>query len=819
MTRQVFALACLILLAGCATVEKEYRAASAELVQGRLPEAQKRIDECLERRGSSLTARDRWRLQLLKADVLLARGKTQDALPLVSNPVPPADWSAPLELRRKVILATALGRTRRRDEALDLLRSAETEAERLGDQRTLLEIANIRAPILMATGRRSEAEICLTKAAASARLAHDDYWLAGALVNLAYLKTQIEFRHDEAVRLGEEAIAAAKRAGAIRLLSVAYINTSQALMQLGSFDRAIRYRKEVLELQRQVDDQRQIRANLGEMGNIYALQERSAEAVEWYRQAFEYSIRTGGIDDAARSAGNLALAFISLGKWEEAETWNRRATELKQKTGAGLGYQKLNSAAIALARGQFAEAGRLYREVLAEEGRNPGLQFEAETGLARLSAKSGTAAEARKHFETAVRLVESNRDAIVGSDYQIMFLARMIRVWRQYVEFLIAGGRPEAAFEVAERSRAQVLAEKLRTHYSGVRTGVTIARLRQIAARRNCILVSYWLAPERSYAWIIDASGLHTHVLPPAGEIDRLVTDWRSRIEDQPGEPLETGRRAGDRLAELLLRDVKPASGKLLVVVPDGSLNQLNLETLPVPGLDRYLLEDATVVLSPSLEVFAAGRTDPPPAQRKWLLVGVGQPGDESYPPLPMAEEEVRSIAAHCPESERLVITGSAASPAAIRRLDMRSFGLIHFAAHAEANRESPLDSAVILARGGEESKLYARDLAAMSLNADLVTLSACRTAGARAYSGEGLLGLTWAVLSGGARSAIGGLWPVSDRATAALMEKMYAAIASGKTPPSALREAKLALRHSNSAFRQPYYWASFQIYVQNGGF
>ena len=46
------------------------------------------------------------------------------------------------------------------------------------------------------------------------------------------------------------------------------------------------------------------------------------------------------------------------------------------------------------------------------------------------------------------------------------------------------------------------------------------------------------------------------------------------------------------------------------------------------------------------------------------------------------------------------------------------------------------MDSAVILSGPDTAFKLYARDVAEMPLTADLVTVSACRSAGDRAYSG-----------------------------------------------------------------------------------
>ena len=138
----------------------------------------------------------------------------------------------------------------------------------------------------------------------------------------------------------------------------------------------------------------------------------------------------------------------------------------------------------------------------------------------------------------------------------------------------------------------------------------------------------------------------------------------------------------------------------------------------------------------------------------------------------------------------------------------------MHFTAHAEANAESPLDSAVILSRDQSGYKLYARDVADRPLSADLVTISACRSAGERTYAGEGLVGFAWAFLRAGAQRVIAGLWDVDDRSTAALMGRSYANLAAGASPGEALRAAKLEMIRRGTATAKPYYWAPFQLFV-----
>jgi CHAT domain-containing protein len=143
-------------------------------------------------------------------------------------------------------------------------------------------------------------------------------------------------------------------------------------------------------------------------------------------------------------------------------------------------------------------------------------------------------------------------------------------------------------------------------------------------------------------------------------------------------------------------------------------------------------------------------------------------------------------------------------------------FSFIHFVAHGTASRSSPLDSAIILSRDGQNPdsfKLYARDIIQHPLRADLVTISACYGAGERAYTGEGLVGLSWAFLRAGAHNVIAALWEATDVSTEQLMTRFYDELNKGASPAVALRNAKLGLLRE-TAYRKPFYWAPFQLYT-----
>ena len=287
-------------------------------------------------------------------------------------------------------------------------------------------------------------------------------------------------------------------------------------------------------------------------------------------------------------------------------------------------------------------------------------------------------------------------------------------------------------------------------------------------------------------------------------------------IHNALADPLSATATPGDRLYDVLIKPISASipRGASVVIVPDGALHRLNFETLPVGGDRRhYWIEDVEVQVAPSLALLTRARPAAT-APRTLLLIGDPLPRAPEFPALRYAADEMTSISKRFAAGEVETYRGAQAAPRAFRDARPDRFAMIHFTAHATANSSSPLDSAVILSGAEQDFKLYARDVAEQKLNADLVTVSACRSAGERAYSGEGLVGFAWAFLRAGARRAIAGLWDVDDRSTAELMDAFYGEIAEGAPPPRALREAKLRFLRQQRTYAKPYYWGAFQVFT-----
>ena len=142
------------------------------------------------------------------------------------------------------------------------------------------------------------------------------------------------------------------------------------------------------------------------------------------------------------------------------------------------------------------------------------------------------------------------------------------------------------------------------------------------------------------------------------------------------------------------------------------------------------------------------------------------------------------------------------------RWLELRPerYRYLHFATHARMSDREPGESQLLLADG-------ALDLAAirrLALTAELVTLSACETALGRQVRGEGVVGLSHAFLSAGARSTLVTLWPVTDRSTLRFMTDLYRELHDGRPPAEALRTVRKRWIGAGAGTNHPANWAPF---------
>jgi CHAT domain-containing protein len=298
---------------------------------------------------------------------------------------------------------------------------------------------------------------------------------------------------------------------------------------------------------------------------------------------------------------------------------------------------------------------------------------------------------------------------------------------------------------------------------------------------------------------------------------------------------MQSWRPAARELYRLLFPGISFASSPT-VIVPDGVLYYLPFDTLIPEGEPLAASHTLTYIPSSSLVVQLARRparayshdllayadpvfsAGPQPAisqsARTRAVRNAYRSGGFQFARLPQTAVEVNSIAALFPLDRRRLYLRGQATESSVKREDLSRYRNLHFATHAVIDETAPSRSGIVLSLVGaqpEDGILRAAEIARMKVGAEQVVLSACQTGLGRTIRGEGMLGMTHAFFTAGARRLIVSLWEVNDQAAARLLTDYYRQQETGHSPAAALRRARGAFLQSQSPLlRHPYYWASF---------
>ncbi len=158
-----------------------------------------------------------------------------------------------------------------------------------------------------------------------------------------------------------------------------------------------------------------------------------------------------------------------------------------------------------------------------------------------------------------------------------------------------------------------------------------------------------------------------------------------------------------------------------------------------------------------------------------------------------------------------------------------KDYKIIHLSTHSKSNDRLGDYSFIAFKKVNDsiedENRLYVKELYNISLNSEMVVLSACETGLGELRRGEGVISLARAFTYAGAKSTITSLWNVNDSQTKILMELFYQNIKIGMDKDEALQKAKLSYIDEQSSVA-PYFWACFiptgnmqPIKLENNGF
>ncbi len=331
-------------------------------------------------------------------------------------------------------------------------------------------------------------------------------------------------------------------------------------------------------------------------------------------------------------------------------------------------------------------------------------------------------------------------------------------------------------------------------------------------------ILSYFIGDERVYVFLITAKNYKIFSIEKEKEFERNIIGLRNAIKYRQTEVFV---KASSALYHQLIPRL-PGRINSLIVLPDGPIGSVPFEALIANGdqlqTPEYLINDLVISYDYSATLLAERISDKNTSEAKGILLSAPlsfEDNEIAMQSLPATETEVREI--------KFLFTGSdqnadlalnaSASESMIKSDEISRYKYLHFATHGTVDESQPELSRIFLSPGkDEDGSLYSGEIYGLGIKADLVNLSACETGLGKVTRGEGIIGLSRALMYAGAKNLIVSLWQVADASTSYLMIEFYRQHlyhSSNDLFADDLRKAKLSLLNSEN-YKDPYFWAPF---------
>lgn len=739
------------------------------------------------------------------------------------------------------------------DAAKDAIAQSLTLLEAGAEPILRAQTLNTQASLLLHTGQAQAALETWQQAQRYYNEAGDEIGAFGAEINQAQALQSLGF-YRRSQQLLEEINNALIQTPNSQLKASSLRSLGETLLAIGYLPESREVLEYALEVQSDLETTSELSAILLSLGNVAIGLEDMGAALTYFEQAEE--IATNPLDRIEAQLNRLHF-YIEMEQWQPASTLAPQIyqqltalppsrmsiyssvnlvaslnkisaspisrSELSQflakNVQAAKTLQDGQAEAYALQEwsklydrnNQSAEAINLARESLAIAR---GLQAEdiasqSAWQLGKLLKQQGQPQEAIAAYTEAVNSLQALRQDLVAIDRNVQFSYResIEPVYRELVSLLLDDNPSQ---ENLAKARDLLEALQLAELDNFFRQACLDAKPRQIDQVDAKAAVVYPIILRDRIAVIVSTPGepLHYHITPvPQAEIDQTLKSLLAALN--PVSDNVQRLRLSQKLYDWLIRPAETeghfANTNTLVFVLDGKLRNIPMAALH--DGQQYLIEKYSIALSPGLQLMESRSL----AQTHLnALVGGISESRFGLSALPAVQSEISEIAQLVPAST--LLNQEFTKEALTQQLNNRSSNIVHLATHGQfSSREE--DTYLLTWEGriniDELSELLQSRGNSQDGAIELLVLSACDTA---AGDDRAALGLAGIAVRSGARSTLATLWPVKDKAAAALMTQFYKEIQQpGITKAEALRRAQLTLL-KNESYSDPFFWSPFVL-------
>lgn len=625
-------------------------------------------------------------------------------------------------------------------------------------------------------------------------------------------------QYQRAIEYSQESLTLAQKVNNRYGEANSLVTLANAYSNLGNYLRAIEYYQQSLDIQQEIGDRSGQATSWRNLGNAYRCLGQCQRAIEYSQQSLEIARSIGERASEGAIINNLGLAFFDSGQFTEAETVLRNAIQIWESLRGRLG--KNDNFKVSIFETQAATYRHLEKALIAQSKTEQALEISergrarafVELLTARLSANSEEIPNIKPPTIEQIKQIAKAQNATFV-EYSISFLEELF-IW-------VIQPTGEIAFRQVD----------LNYEHTPLKDLVSDSR-EAIGIRNRDFNPTLKIGPGDLVKLHDDAPNWEPWQVISVDETHSILSLWQSswpagltipRPAIDVTAKVQSSRTNHPRLQKLHQLLIEPIAD-LLPTVPEARIifiPQGELFFVPFPALQdaagKFLIEKHTILTAPSiqlLELTSQKRQEISDWAGDILVVGnptmpevalvPGKP-PQQLSALPHSETEANAIAQLF---QTQALTGNSATKAAVLQR-LPNARIVHFATHGLLDNIRGLGSAIALAPDRTDSGLLtAEEILNLHLNADLVVLSACNTGMGR-ITGDGVIGLSRALISAGTPSVIVSLWAVPDAPTADLMVKFYQNLERTGNKAQALRNAMLETmqQHPN-----PRDWAAFTL-------
>lgn len=353
---------------------------------------------------------------------------------------------------------------------------------------------------------------------------------------------------------------------------------------------------------------------------------------------------------------------------------------------------------------------------------------------------------------------------------------------------------------------------------------------------KNQSFVNYFISDHFIYIFVINKTNKQLFKTPHQSNLNEQINLLRdglfgyhlssNQTEDLYLEKNNLYSKVAHNFYLQLIAPIQEKTTKELIIIPDGILAYIPFEILLTEKPKNssafksmpYLFNDYDIHYAFSISSLSKMKSQKSINQKSLIFAPSFEQGNDVDKSIASIRSGLGELKYNQEEAKQIktLLGGNLFSNQDANKSSFieacNQYGIIHIASHGKTNDDKPYQSFIAFGNN-EDERLYLSQLSALSLNTEMIVLSACEMGIGKLSKGEGLQSMSSGFVAAGAKSILASLWSVNDASTATIMQDFYSLLSEGKKKNDAISLAKKNyLNDADNFHAHPFFWSGFVL-------